>query len=135
MGIEPFLVGTAVHLVQAQRLVRRICSGCREDVTQSVPERSLLAAGFGRDELDGLRLQRGRGCAACAGSGYKGRVGLYETLEMSERVRDLVMMGATPIEVRKAALAEGMLTLRMSGLEKIRRGITTLEEVLRETVR
>jgi type IV pilus assembly protein PilB len=135
MGIEPFLVGTAVHLVQAQRLVRRICDACREAVTDRVEERSLVDAGFPREVLPELRLHRGRGCAACGGSGYKGRVGLYETLEMSDRIRDLVMIGATPIEIRKAALAEGMLTLRMSGLEKIRRGITTLDEVLRETVR
>jgi type IV pilus assembly protein PilB len=135
MGIEPFLVGTAVHLVQAQRLVRRICAGCKEDVTEEIRERSLVEAGFALEELAELRLYRGRGCPACAGSGYKGRVGLYETMEMTERIRDLVMIGATPIEIRKAALAEGMLTLRMSGLEKIRRGITTLEEVLRETVR
>jgi len=135
MGIEPFLVGTAVHLVQAQRLVRRVCSGCKADVTKEAHARSLVAAGFGADELAELRLYRGQGCAACGGSGYRGRVGLYETLEMSERIRDLVMVGATPIEIRRAALEEGMLTLRMSGLEKIRRGITTLEEVLRETVR
>ncbi len=135
MGIEPFLVGTAVHLVQAQRLVRRICGGCKADVTTDSHAHGLIAAGFAAEELAELRLYRGLGCAACGGSGYKGRVGLYETLEMSERVRDLVMIGATPIEIRRAALEEGMLTLRMSGLEKIRRGITTLEEVLRETVR
>jgi type IV pilus assembly protein PilB len=134
MGIEPFLLGTAVHLVQAQRLVRRICAGCKADVTKASHACSLIAAGFAAEELPELRLYRGLGCTACGGSGYKGRVGLYETLEMSERVRDLVMIGATPLEIRRAALEEGMLTLRMSGLEKIRRGITTLEEVLRETV-
>jgi type IV pilus assembly protein PilB len=134
MGIEPFLVGTAVQLVQAQRLVRRICPGCKQDATAEIPERTLIGAGFGREELASLEVCRGRGCPACGGSGYKGRVGLYETLELSERIRDLVMIGATPIEIRKAAIAEGMLTLRMSGLEKVRKGITTLEEVLRETV-
>jgi type IV pilus assembly protein PilB len=134
MGIEPFLVGTAVQLVQAQRLVRRICPGCKQDATDEIPERTLIGAGFGREELASLEVCRGRGCPACGGSGYKGRVGLYETLELSERIRDLVMIGATPIEIRKAAIAEGMLTLRMSGLEKVRKGITTLEEVLRETV-
>jgi type IV pilus assembly protein PilB len=134
MGIEPFLVGTAVQLVQAQRLVRRICSACKQDVTDEIHERTLIGAGFGREELGGIEVCRGRGCPACGGSGYKGRVGLYETLELSERIRDLVMIGATPVEIRKAAIAEGMLTLRMSGLEKVRKGITTLEEVLRETV-
>jgi len=134
MGIEPFLVGTAVNLIQAQRLVRRICADCSVDVTGEIPERRLLAAGFPIAALDELRLYRGRGCPACGGTGYKGRVGLYETLEMSERIRDQVMVGATPVEIRRTALAEGMLTLRMSGLEKVRRGITTLDEVLRETV-
>jgi type IV pilus assembly protein PilB len=135
MGVEPFLVGTAVHLVQAQRLVGRVCASCKTDVTAETHERALLAAGFAPDELEQLRLYRGLGCAACGGSGYKGRVGLYETLEMSERIRELVMTAASPIEIRRAAIEEGMLTLRASGLEKIRRGITTLEEVMRETVR
>jgi type IV pilus assembly protein PilB len=77
---------------------------------------------------------KGRGCATCNGTGYKGRVGLYEVLEINEAVRELIMMGANSVELRKTAIQEGMLTLRMSGLEKIKQGITTIEEVLRETV-
>ena len=77
---------------------------------------------------------RGRGCVACSGTGFKGRVGLYEVMEMTEGIRDLVMVGATAVEIKRKALEEGMLTLRMSGLEKIKNGVTTVEEVLRETV-
>jgi type IV pilus assembly protein PilB len=135
MGIEPFLVGTAVNLIQAQRLVRRVCSHCRTDGTAEYHPESLLDAGFAADVVPSLRLVRGRGCAACNGSGFKGRVGLYEVMEMSDAIRDLVMVGATAVEIRRRALEEGMLTLRMSGLEKVRQGVTTLEEVLRETVR
>jgi type IV pilus assembly protein PilB len=135
MGIEPFLVGTAVNLIQAQRLVRRVCVQCRQDVTEEYHAESLVDAGFSAAEVASLRLLRGRGCAACNGTGYKGRVGLYEVMEVSDAIRDLVMVGATAVDIRRRALDEGMLTLRMSGLEKIRQGITTLEEVLRETVK
>ncbi|MFN8093199.1 MAG: type IV-A pilus assembly ATPase PilB [Vicinamibacteria bacterium] len=135
MGIEPFLVGTAVNLIQAQRLVRRVCEQCRSDVTGEYHEQSLVEAGFAPAEVRSLRLVRGRGCAACNGSGYKGRIGLYEVMETSDAIRDLVMVGATAVDIRRQALGEGMLTLRMSGLEKVRQGVTTLEEVLRETVR
>jgi type IV pilus assembly protein PilB len=133
MGIEPFLVGTAVNLIQAQRLVRRVCAECKTDVTAEYHPESLVDAGFSPDEVPSLRLLRGKGCAACNGSGFKGRVGLYEVMEMSEAIRDLVMVGATAVDIRRRAVEEGMLTLRTSGLEKIRQGITTLDEVLRET--
>ncbi len=135
MGIEPFLVGTAVNLIQAQRLVRRICAQCKTDVTTELHARNLVEAGFAAGEVEGLRVHRGRGCSACNGTGYKGRVGLYEVMEVTESIRDLVMVGATAVEIKRKALEEGMLTLRMSGLEKIRQGVTCLEEVLRETVR
>jgi type IV pilus assembly protein PilB len=135
MGIEPFLVGTAVNLIQAQRLVRRVCAQCKTDVTREVHPESLLDAGFRAEELAGLRVHRGRGCPACGGSGFKGRVGLYEVMEMTDAIRDLVMVGATAVEIKRKALEEGMLTLRQSGLEKVRQGITSLEEVLRETAR
>jgi type IV pilus assembly protein PilB len=135
MGIEPFLVGTAVNLIQAQRLVRRVCAQCKTEVTKDVHAKNLVEAGFTPAEVEGLRLFRGRGCPACGGSGYKGRVGLYEVMEVTESIRDLVMVGATAVEIKRKALEEGMLTLRMSGLEKVRQGTTSLEEVLRETVR
>ena len=133
MGIEPFLVGTAVNLIQAQRLVRRVCSNCKQEV-QDVPAQALIDIGFTPDEVGTFKVHKGRGCGTCNGTGYKGRVGLYEVMEISEGIRDLIMVGATAVEIKRKALEEGMLTLRMSGLEKIKAGVTTLEEVLRETV-
>jgi type IV pilus assembly protein PilB len=135
MGIEPFLVGTAVNLIQAQRLVRRLCSQCKEEAAGDIHAQSLVEAGFPAGEVPSLRVYRAKGCRACNGTGYKGRVGLYEVMEVTESIRDLVMVGATAVEIKRKALAEGMLTLRMSGLEKVRQGITSLEEVLKETVR
>jgi type IV pilus assembly protein PilB len=133
MGIEPFLVGTAVNLIQAQRLIRRICSNCKEEL-KDVPSKTLIEIGFPPELVGSFKLYKGRGCGACNGTGYKGRVGLYEVMEISEGIRDLIMVGATAVEIKRKALEEGMLTLRMSGLEKIKAGITTIEEVLRETV-
>jgi type IV pilus assembly protein PilB len=133
MGIEPFLVGTAVNLIQAQRLIRRICNNCKEEM-RDVPSKMLVEIGFAPEEVESLRIYKGRGCPTCNGTGYKGRVGLYEVMEISEGIRDLIMVGATAVEIKRKALEEGMLTLRMSGLEKIKAGITSIEEVLRETV-
>ena len=133
MGIEPFLVGTAVNLIQAQRLIRRICANCKEEV-HDVPATALTEIGFTPEQVGTFKLYKGRGCGTCNGTGYKGRVGLYEVMEISEGIRDLIMVGATAVEIKRKALEEGMLTLRMSGLEKIRVGMTTIEEVLRETV-
>jgi type IV pilus assembly protein PilB len=133
MGIEPFLVGTAVNLIQAQRLIRRICANCKAEVTD-VPSKTLIDVGFPPGEVGTFKLYKGRGCGVCNGTGYKGRVGLYEVMEISEGIRDIIMQGGTAVEIKRKALEEGMLTLRMSGLEKIKAGITTIEEVLRETV-
>jgi type IV pilus assembly protein PilB len=134
MGIEPFLVGTAVNLIQAQRLVRRVCTRCKVDVTAEVPAKTLIDIGFKPEEVEEVKVRKGKGCATCNGTGYKGRVGLYEVMEITEGIRDLIMVGATAVEIKRKALEEGMLTLRESGLEKIRDGVTTVEEVLRETV-
>jgi type IV pilus assembly protein PilB len=133
MGIEPFLVGTAVNLIQAQRLIRRVCNNCKAEL-KDIPVETLVEVGFRPEEAPNIKLHKGRGCGTCNGTGYKGRVGLYEVLEISEGIRDLIMVGATAVEIKRTALEEGMLTLRMSGLEKIRQGITTIEEVVRETV-
>ena len=133
MGIEPFIVGTAVNLIQAQRLIRRVCAQCKEEV-RDVPAKILLDVGFQAEAVGSFPMFKGRGCQTCNGTGYKGRVGLYEVLEINDAVRELIMMGANSVELRKKAIEEGMLTLRMSGLEKIKQGITTIEEVLRETV-
>ncbi len=133
MGIEPFLVGTAVNLIQAQRLIRRVCGSCKGEVTD-FPTSTLIEVGVAPEMVGTFKLYKGRGCGACNGTGYKGRVGLYEVMEISEGVRDLILVGATAVELRRKALEEGMLTLRMSGIEKVKAGITTVEEVLRETV-
>ena len=82
-----------------------------------------------------MKTYKGQGCATCNGTGYKGRIGLYEVMEITEEVRELILVGASALELRKKAMDEGMLTLRMSGLEKIRQGMTTLEEIVRETVK
>jgi type IV pilus assembly protein PilB len=132
MGIEPFLVASSTHLVAAQRLVRRICSNCKEP--HDVPEQALLNIGFSKDELGALQLFRGRGCDNCSGTGYKGRIGLYEVLEIDEDIKDLILSGASAYELTEKAIENGMLTLRDSGMEKIRKGVTSIEEVMRETV-
>jgi type IV pilus assembly protein PilB len=134
MGIEPFLVGTAVNLIQAQRLIRRVCNNCKTDITAEVPSKTLIEIGFTPEQVGTFQMYKGKGCGTCNGTGYKGRIGLYEVMEISEGIRDLVMVGATAVEIKRKALEEGMLTLRMSGLEKIKAGVTTIEEVLRETV-
>jgi type IV pilus assembly protein PilB len=134
MGIEPFLVGTAVNLIQAQRLIRRVCANCKTDITADVPAKTLSDIGFTPEQIGSFPVFKGKGCGTCNGTGYKGRIGLYEVMEISEGIRDLVMVGATAVEIKRKALEEGMLTLRMSGLEKIKAGVTTIEEVLRETV-
>src|SRR5712691_1023072 len=133
MGIEPFLVGTAVNLIQAQRLIRKICAQCKEEL-KDVPSKTLIDVGFTPEQVGTFKLYKGRGCGVCNGTGYKGRVGLYEVMEISDGIRDIIMTGGTAVEIKRKALEEGMLTLRMSGLEKIKNGVTTIEEVLRETV-
>jgi type IV pilus assembly protein PilB len=133
MGIEPFLVATSVNLIQAQRLVRRICKECKTLV--HTPEEALIDVGFPASELDDIKTFKGAGCPACNGTGYKGRVGLYEVMEITEDLRELILVGASGLELRRKAIEDGMLTLRHSGLEKIRQGMTTVEEVVRETVK
>ncbi len=132
MGIEPFLVATSVHLVAAQRLVRRICSYCKEPV-DTTPA-ALTALGYTERDAHSTRLFQGRGCEKCGDTGYKGRVGLYEVMSIAEEIRELILNGASAYELREKAVEEGMLTLRGSGLQKIKEGVTTVEEVLRETV-
>ena len=132
MGIEPFLVATSVNLICAQRLVRRICVGCKEPM-QIAPE-ALIEAGYSAEEAEKTIIQHGRGCATCNNTGYKGRVGLYEVMEITDELRELVLVGASAMELKKKALEGGMITLRRSGLIKAAAGFTTMEEVLRETV-
>jgi len=132
MGIEPFLVSTSVNLICAQRLVRRICKECKESI--QMPPQALVDIGFSAEESGGIELFKGRGCANCNNTGYRGRVGLFEVMEISEEIRELILSGASAMELRRKSVEEGMITLRVSGLYKIRGGHTTVEEVVRETV-
>ncbi len=132
MGIEPFLVATSVNLIQAQRLIRRICKDCKTE--HHLPPEGLVEVGFSAEEAKQLKTYKGAGCKTCNNTGYKGRVGLYEVMEVTDEIRELILIGASALELRKRAIEDGMITLRESGLQKIRNGITTLEEVVRETV-
>jgi type IV pilus assembly protein PilB len=132
MGIEPFLVATSVNLIQAQRLIRRICSECKTE--QPTPAEALTEIGFSAEEAKHVKIFRGQGCAKCNNTGYKGRVGLYEVMEITDDMRELILIGASALELRKRAIEQGMLTLRRSGLVKIKSGVTTIDEVVRETV-
>ncbi|MEO8483794.1 MAG: type IV-A pilus assembly ATPase PilB [Acidobacteriota bacterium] len=132
MGIEPFLVANSINLLCAQRLVRRICVNCKEP-SASLPA-ELVEAGFSEADVPSLKPMRGKGCEKCGGSGYKGRLGLFEVMEISEKLRELIVTNAPISELRTLAMREGMLTLRQSGLLKVKEGLTTLEEVVRETM-
>src|SRR3954464_7840616 len=131
MGIEPFLVATSVNLIQAQRLIRTVCKNCKEET--HVPVEGLIEIGFSADEAGDIKVYRGRGCATCNNTGYKGRIGLYEVMEITEDLRELIIIGASAMELRRKAIDLGMITLRESGLCKLRQGITTIEEVVKET--
>jgi type IV pilus assembly protein PilB len=132
MGIEPFLVATSVNLICAQRLVRRICANCKTEL--EVPEQALIDAGYSPEEVKTVKIYHGKGCTTCNKGGYKGRTGLYEVMEINDELRELILVGASALELKKKAIEQGMITLRRSGLIKVSLGMTTMEEVLRETV-
>ncbi len=132
MGIEPFLVATSVNLIQAQRLIRRVCKDCKRD--HPMPLEALVEVGFSAEEAKKLKTFKGKGCSTCNNTGYKGRIGLYEVMEVNDEIRELILIGASALELRKKAIEDGMISLRESGLQKIRDGVTSIEEVVRETV-
>jgi type IV pilus assembly protein PilB len=132
MGIEPFLVATSVHMIVAQRLIRRICKDCSEVV--DIPVQTLIENGYSPEEAKTIKVRKGKGCGVCNNSGYKGRCGLYEVMEVDDEIRELILVGASAVELKKKAIERGMITLRRSGLIKVMNGETTLEEVARETV-
>ncbi|MGB2636850.1 MAG: type IV-A pilus assembly ATPase PilB [Candidatus Acidiferrum sp.] len=132
MGIEPFLVATSVNLICAQRLVRRVCGNCKEEL--DIPEQALIDAGYTPEEAKTTKVYHGKGCSTCGKRGYKGRTGLYEVMEINDELRELILVGASALELKKKAIEQGMITLRRSGLIKSALGLTTLEEVIRETV-
>ncbi|HKS21308.1 MAG TPA: type IV-A pilus assembly ATPase PilB [Thermoanaerobaculia bacterium] len=132
MGIEPFLVATSVQLIAAQRLARRVCQNCKEAV--DIAPQALLNLGYRKDEIGTFTVYKGRGCEKCNNTGYKGRVGLVEVMIIDDDIRELILSGGTAIDIKKKAAESGMISLRRSGLIKIKDGITTIEEVVRETV-
>ena len=132
MGIEPFLVATSVQLIAAQRLVRRVCVNCQEVV--DIAPQALMNLGYKKDEIGTFKVMKGRGCDKCNNTGYKGRVGLIEVMTISDEIRELILSGGTAIDIKKKAAESGMISLRRSGLIKIKDGVTTIEEVVRETV-
>ncbi|MBV8516636.1 MAG: Flp pilus assembly complex ATPase component TadA, partial [Acidobacteria bacterium] len=132
MGIEPFLVATATQLIAAQRLTRRICSLCKEPVDMT--PQALLNLGYKKEEVGTFTVYKGRGCEKCNNTGYKGRVALIEVMQIDDDIRDLILSGGTAIDIKRRAMENGMITLRRSGLFKIKEGVTTVEEVVRETV-
>ncbi len=131
MGIEPFLVSSSVILILAQRLARRICTKCKEE--EKFPVAALVRAGFSEEEAKTAVCYKGKGCSACNGTGYKGRVALYEVMLIKDELKELILEGASTSEIKKAAIRLGMKTLRMSGITKVAEGVTTIEEVLRVT--
>ena len=132
MGIEPFLVSSALNAIVAQRLARKICANCKEEIeVTDAMKTSLMDAGAKPEEIDKFKVFKGTGCEVCDGTGYKGRVALYEVLVISEPIKELILNGASSLEIKKEAIRLGMKTLRRSGLDKINEGVTSLEELLK----
>lgn len=132
MGVESFLVASSLNLIMAQRLARRICPECKEEV--QLPERALTEVGFAPEEAAGVKLFKGKGCPSCSNTGYKGRVALYEVMPTTEEIKEIILRGGRAPELKREAIRQGMKTLRMSGLTKVKEGITTLQEILRVTL-
>jgi type IV pilus assembly protein PilB len=132
MGVQPFLITATVEAILAQRLVRRVCVGCKEEVQPS-PE-VLVDLDLKPEDIKGKKFYRGKGCDICNRTGYKGRVGLFELLIMNDDLRDMIIRNATTDELRTAAQKYGMVTLRIAGMDAVFGGLTTAEEVIRETI-
>jgi type IV pilus assembly protein PilB len=133
MGIEPFLVASSVNLVLAQRLVRRPCASCRQKV--EIHEETLHELGLTKEKAKDFQFLEGKGCVECSNTGYRGRQGVYEVMPISNAIRDLILDRASAAVIQKRAIEEGMLTLRGDGLMKLKRGATTVEEILKETAK
>ena len=131
MGVEPFLVTASVLMIGAQRLARRICTECKQPL--KVPEQSLLDLGMKPEQARGVTCYKGVGCRNCADTGYRGRVALYEVMPFWEPLKDMVLNGASTAELKLESIKLGMQTLRMSGINKLKDGVTTIDEVVRVT--
>jgi type IV pilus assembly protein PilB len=133
MGVEPFLITASVNLVLAQRLARKICADCKRPT--DLDHQALLDLGLTEEQLAGKpEILKGAGCQTCNGSGYKGRVALYEVMRFHDDLKERVLQGASSAELKQAAIARGMSTLRMSGIRKVLAGVTTPEEIMRVTM-
>jgi type IV pilus assembly protein PilB len=132
MGIEPFLVASAVNIITAQRLARRVCGECKEP--EDIPVQALIDAGVPPDEAPSIVCMRGKGCPVCNNTGYKGRVGFYQVMPMLDEIRELILNGANTAEIKRESMRLGIKTMRQSGLTKLKEGVTSFEEVVRVTV-
>ncbi|MDD2732822.1 MAG: type IV-A pilus assembly ATPase PilB [Desulfuromonadaceae bacterium] len=132
MGIEPFLVASAVNLITAQRLARRVCGECKQP--EDIPVQALIDAGVSPEEAPSYVCMRGKGCPTCNNTGYKGRVGFYQVMPMREEIKELILNGANTAEIKRESMRIGIKTMRQSGLTKLKEGVTSFEEVLRITV-
>jgi type IV pilus assembly protein PilB len=132
MGVEPFLITASVNLVLAQRLARKACADCKR-VVESDPQ-VLIDMGFSPEQAASAQIMKGAGCATCSGTGYKGRIALYEVMRFSDDLKEMVLQGASAAELKQGAIKKGMSTLRMSGIRKVIDGMTTPEEIIRVTM-
>ncbi|MGC8706453.1 MAG: GspE/PulE family protein, partial [Desulfurella sp.] len=128
MGIDRYLIASSLRLVLAQRLVRKICPYCKQPI--NLPKEVLLKAGFLESDLDNIKILKGKGCSHCLDTGYKGRMAIFEVLPITDEIREMIINGKPENDIRQKALEQGMLTLKQDGLQKVKQGITTLEEVL-----
>ncbi len=133
MNVEPFLISDSLVLVVAQRLVRRLCKKCMEE--HKIAPEALVDIGYPPEDAEKIKPYKAKGCSLCSDTGYKGRVGLFETMQVTNEIKDLILAKSQPKDIKKVAIRNGMTSLRKSGLAKIKDGVTSIEEVLRETVR
>ncbi|MCA9808878.1 MAG: Flp pilus assembly complex ATPase component TadA, partial [Candidatus Dadabacteria bacterium] len=133
MGVEPFLVTASLNSIVAQRLVRVACPSCRQQI--DVPPQALIDLGVSPKDVSDFVVYKGtgEGCKTCSGTGYKGRLAVFEVMEINEELKEFILSGASALEIKREAIRQGMMTLRQSALEKLKQGITTIEEVVRNT--
>ena len=132
MGIEPFLICASLNVILAQRLARRVCAECKEEI--EIPPESMIEIQVPKAQIGKFKTWKGKGCATCSNTGYKGRIALYEVMEFAESLKEVVLSGGSTAELKTAAIKNGMQTLRMSAVKKFMEGITTVEEVVRVSV-
>jgi type IV pilus assembly protein PilB len=132
MGVEPFLVASSVNVILAQRLARRICADCKTEIDP--PAEALRDIGVRMEEIGTFPIFEGRGCHACSQTGFRGRIALYEVMPITDEIKELILAGASAMELKREAIRLGMNTLRMAGVAKLKEGITTINEVARVTM-